>query len=146
MPHSIILPFNLFWELLKILLLEIEFSLHYRRRTQHQKLMMLQVTQSQRHHPEMRGQRLAPPTLIMINHLWRDTRMTGNTWILLLLLILLYPHDVTLLFNVVKCLWNAILKQGRIFQKIWQVVLRKTGKKLHVFGLNSCQKPMKEQS
>ena len=43
--------------------------------------------------------------------------------------------------------------QGRIFRKIWlpsitqkQVVLRKTGKSLHAFGLKSGQKPMKEQS
>ena len=43
--------------------------------------------------------------------------------------------------------------QGRIIRKIWLpsftsklVVLRKTGKKLHVFGLESGQKPMKEQS
>ena len=45
------------------------------------------------------------------------------------------------------------VSQGRIFRKIWlpsftqkQVVLRKTGKNLHAFGLKSGQKPMKEQS
>ena len=51
------------------------------------------------------------------------------------------------------CLLWVQCYQGRIFQKIWLpsftqnlVVLWKTGKKRHVFGPKSGQKPMKEQS